>query len=193
MRKGFLIYQEMPRYFPIYEEAVSHIWLCNCSTLNFPIYEESLIFFFISELAIVLFCFVSHCVYRELDPLPPPTHVFPPLRFPPWFEYAWGAVSWRTARDRLFLLLDAAVWCVCVHVCKRRDDEFARFTICTMNILGAMHKQFDTFFGSGLFSTTKTKVDRGFPFNPHQNDQGRKGPCYFQRLNALKCLKGQKI
>ncbi len=29
--------------------------------------------------------------------------------------------------------------------------------------------------------------------SPHQNDQGRKGPCYFQRLNALKCLKCQKI
>jgi hypothetical protein len=25
MRKGFLIYQEMPKYFPIYEEAVSNI------------------------------------------------------------------------------------------------------------------------------------------------------------------------
>ncbi len=25
MRKGFLIYEEMPKYFPIYEEAVSHI------------------------------------------------------------------------------------------------------------------------------------------------------------------------
>jgi hypothetical protein len=30
-------------------------------------------------------------------------------------------------------------------------------------------------------------------FNPHQNDQGRKGPCFFQRLIALKCLKCQKI
>jgi hypothetical protein len=29
--------------------------------------------------------------------------------------------------------------------------------------------------------------------NPHQNDQGRKGPCFFQRLIALKCLKCQKI
>jgi hypothetical protein len=29
--------------------------------------------------------------------------------------------------------------------------------------------------------------------NPHQNDQGRKGPCCFQRLIALKCLKCQKI
>jgi hypothetical protein len=25
MRKGFLIYEEMGKYFPIYEEAVSHI------------------------------------------------------------------------------------------------------------------------------------------------------------------------
>ncbi len=47
MRKGFLIYEEMRKYFPIYE-AVSNIWLCNCSTLNFLIYEENLIFFFIS-------------------------------------------------------------------------------------------------------------------------------------------------
>ena len=30
-------------------------------------------------------------------------------------------------------------------------------------------------------------------FNPHQNDQGLKGPCYFQSLIALKCLKCQKI
>ncbi len=48
MRKGFLIYVEMRKYFPIYEETVSHIWLCNCSVLNFLIYEENLIFFFIS-------------------------------------------------------------------------------------------------------------------------------------------------
>jgi hypothetical protein len=37
MRKGFIIYEEMRKYFPIYEEAVSHI-----------VYEENLIFFFIS-------------------------------------------------------------------------------------------------------------------------------------------------
>jgi hypothetical protein len=29
--------------------------------------------------------------------------------------------------------------------------------------------------------------------NPHQNDKARKGPCFFQRLIALKCLKGKKI
>ncbi len=29
--------------------------------------------------------------------------------------------------------------------------------------------------------------------NPHQNDQGRKGPCFFQRLIALKCLMCKKI
>ncbi len=39
MRKGFLIYEEMRKYLPIYEEAVSHIWLCNCSILNFDICE----------------------------------------------------------------------------------------------------------------------------------------------------------
>ncbi len=38
----------MRKYLPIYGEAVSHIWLCNCSILNFPIYKENLIFFFIS-------------------------------------------------------------------------------------------------------------------------------------------------
>jgi hypothetical protein len=49
MRKDFLIYEEMRKYFPIYEEAVSHIRLCNCSILNFLIlYEENLIFFLIS-------------------------------------------------------------------------------------------------------------------------------------------------
>jgi hypothetical protein len=48
VRKGFLIYEEMRKYFPIYEEAVSHIRLCNCSILNVLIYDENLIFFFIS-------------------------------------------------------------------------------------------------------------------------------------------------
>ncbi len=48
MRKGFLTYEEMRKYFPIYDEAVSHICLCNCSILNFLIYEENLIFIFIS-------------------------------------------------------------------------------------------------------------------------------------------------
>ncbi len=48
MRKGFLIYEEMCKYLVIYEEAVSHIWLCNCSIPNFLIYEENYIFFFIS-------------------------------------------------------------------------------------------------------------------------------------------------
>ncbi len=48
MRMGFLIYEEMRKYFPIYDEAVSHIWLCNCSILNFLIYEENFIFFFVS-------------------------------------------------------------------------------------------------------------------------------------------------
>jgi hypothetical protein len=39
MRKGFLIYEEMRKCFPKYEEAVSQ--LCNCSFLNFLIYDEN--------------------------------------------------------------------------------------------------------------------------------------------------------
>ncbi len=38
--KGFRIYEEMCKYFTIYEEAVNHIWLCNRSSLNILIYEE---------------------------------------------------------------------------------------------------------------------------------------------------------
>ncbi len=34
------------QYLTIYEEAVSHIWLCNRFLLNFLIYEETLNFFF---------------------------------------------------------------------------------------------------------------------------------------------------
>jgi hypothetical protein len=50
MRKGFLIYEEMRKYFTIYEEAVSHISLCTPIPLNFLLYEEIFIFFFISVL-----------------------------------------------------------------------------------------------------------------------------------------------
>ncbi len=47
MRKGFLMYEEMRKFFPIYEEAVSHIWLCTRSLLislyrgksYFPFYQ----------------------------------------------------------------------------------------------------------------------------------------------------------
>ncbi len=48
MRKGFLIYEEVRKYLAVYEEANSHIWLCNRSLLNFLIFEENLIIFFIS-------------------------------------------------------------------------------------------------------------------------------------------------
>ncbi len=48
VRKGFLIYEEMRKYLVIYEEAVSSIWLCTQSRLNFLKYEEYLNFFFIS-------------------------------------------------------------------------------------------------------------------------------------------------
>ncbi len=49
MRKDFLIYEEMHKYLTIYKEGVSHMWLWNCSNLNFLLYEENFIFFFIYE------------------------------------------------------------------------------------------------------------------------------------------------
>jgi hypothetical protein len=60
MRKGFLIYEEMRKYLVIYEEAVRHVWLCNCSLLNFLIYEEN------------LFSFLSVCALRGLAYVPRP-------------------------------------------------------------------------------------------------------------------------
>ena len=48
MRKGSLIYEEMRNSLTIYEEAFSLKWLCNRSLLNFLIYEENSIFFYIS-------------------------------------------------------------------------------------------------------------------------------------------------
>ncbi len=70
MRKVFLIYEEMRKYLTIYEEAVSHIWLCNRSLLNFHIYEENLIFFFISaegSLMQKLGRTISCCVYSDFN------------------------------------------------------------------------------------------------------------------------------
>jgi hypothetical protein len=43
MRKGFLIYEEMRKYLVKHEEDV-----CNGSLLDFLIYEENFVFFFIS-------------------------------------------------------------------------------------------------------------------------------------------------
>ncbi len=49
MRKGFLIYEEMRNYLTIYEEAVSHIWLCTRSHVNFLIqYVKTILFYFLS-------------------------------------------------------------------------------------------------------------------------------------------------
>jgi hypothetical protein len=49
MRKGFLIYEEMRQFFPIYEEAVSHTYMTlHPISLYFLIYEETFLFFFIS-------------------------------------------------------------------------------------------------------------------------------------------------
>jgi hypothetical protein len=92
MRKGFLIYEEMRKYFPIDEEAVSHKCLGNCSILNFIIYEENLIFFFISVLYCILFnFFVGSLSISCLDSSPSEVgHASPsPL------DQCGGEGSWR--------------------------------------------------------------------------------------------------
>ncbi len=72
VRKGFLIYEEMRKYFPIYKEAVSHIWLCNCSILNFLIYEENLIFFFVSAVFVLVLAFKSIGMFTKKYVIFPP-------------------------------------------------------------------------------------------------------------------------
>jgi hypothetical protein len=47
MRKDFLIYEEMRKYLATYEEA------CHYSILNFLIYGENFLFFFISVYATI--------------------------------------------------------------------------------------------------------------------------------------------
>jgi hypothetical protein len=80
---------EMRKYFPIYEEAVSHIWLCNWSTLNFLIYEENFIFFFISVLC----------------ERPNPVWTFFPATFPPPLP-VWAGVT--TTVERVLYLFAGA-------------------------------------------------------------------------------------
>ncbi len=47
MRKGFLIYEKMRKYFTIYGEAVSHIWLCTRS-FWISLYTRKILFYFLS-------------------------------------------------------------------------------------------------------------------------------------------------
>ncbi len=46
MTNGLLIYGEIFAQFLIYQEALTHIWHCNCSTQNFLTYEEFFKFFY---------------------------------------------------------------------------------------------------------------------------------------------------
>jgi hypothetical protein len=48
MRKNFLIYEKMRKYLVIYEGTVCHIGLYIRSLLDFLIYEENFVFFFVS-------------------------------------------------------------------------------------------------------------------------------------------------
>jgi hypothetical protein len=58
--------------------------------------------------------------------------------------------------------------------------QFRRFGMVTYRIITHVYALHTTRFPPPLF-------------NPHQNDQGRKGPCFFQRLIAQKCLIVKKL
>jgi hypothetical protein len=45
MRKGFLIYEEMRKYFPIYEEAVIYDFATAPFLISLYVFEKNLIFF----------------------------------------------------------------------------------------------------------------------------------------------------
>ncbi len=62
MTNGLLIYGEIFAHFLIYEEALPHIWLCNCSALNFLIYEENVRFFFYQ--CNIMTCICPFCRWR---------------------------------------------------------------------------------------------------------------------------------
>ncbi len=73
MRKGFLIHEKMRKFLVIYEEAVSHIWFCNSSLLDFLINEEILFYIFLSVQYNCLIkpatsprCWVCVCVFQRL-------------------------------------------------------------------------------------------------------------------------------
>ncbi len=65
MTNGLVVYGEIFEHFLIYYEALPHMWLCNCSTLNFLIYEENLIFFFISVTAYNIWSSMQYLVSVE--------------------------------------------------------------------------------------------------------------------------------
>jgi hypothetical protein len=116
MRKDFPIYEEMGKYFPIYQEAVSYLWLCNCSILNFLIYGEILIFFFIS----VAYKNGSWQTYSQI--FPPSMHLYDfrsIYRVRSFFcSKCWltaGQCRSRNARARkIFIVENRVVYCICM-------------------------------------------------------------------------------
>ncbi len=68
-------------YMYLYWEALPHIWLCSCSTLNFLIYAKKSRFYF----------------YQCGSFTENPVEIYPgsfhwPQIFPPWWPQAWGNV-----------------------------------------------------------------------------------------------------
>ncbi len=73
------IWGNAQKYLTIDEEAVSHMWICNCSLLKFLIYEEIFFFFlsdysqfiiakksFINLLVLLTFTYVCDCIVLRI-------------------------------------------------------------------------------------------------------------------------------
>jgi len=119
-----------------------------------------------------------------------------------WVERGWGVNSSEDARH-----------CSVLYICKyfvpfdKKCNVGFRYRLCISVFVLLLQLDYICFLGSvrGMASSLTAflrsitiflsiKVSNFCKmFNPHQNDQGWKGPCFFQRLIALKCLKCQKI
>jgi hypothetical protein len=82
MRKGFLIYEEMRKYLVIYEEAVSHIRLCNCSLLNFLHMRKIYFLFYQCRIEYEIYHAVRRCANNPPIPsVPDPDIIGSPQQF----------------------------------------------------------------------------------------------------------------
>ncbi len=101
----------MVKYFPIfliYQEALPHIWLCTRSHLNFLIYEENFILFFISVISFLLSHFSPSFFSISFPNLPHPHPLLSPL--PPHSFLTPLSHTLPYSCSPLFLDVNVGVW-----------------------------------------------------------------------------------
>ncbi len=144
--------------------SVSHIRLCNCSTLNFLIYEENLIFFFI-----------SHCVPAPL--INPPTYlilwsiyvssihvslVFLFMRL--FFASGFSWISFPQAPD--YTICHRCRWYRwCILTCEYLREFSKKFETVLMGYSGAGGKLIHEKPEAKKLVTLSLEVGKNFPVN----------------------------